>query len=192
MESNINSSSILVLMSGGIDSTALIHYYLSKNYRVKCLHFQYSQDSFKSELEAVDRISEYYGVEVEIIKFGFPFKNNHGEYRSRNAIFILTAANLLASEFAKIGIGIHRGTPYYDCSEVFLNDCQKIIDGYFRGTLTIDAPFLQHTKEQVYRYCIENKIPTSLTFSCENSNDKPCGSCPSCEDRRLLNEVNSL
>lgn len=192
MKSKRDSSSVLVLLSGGIDSTALVHYYLSKNFHVKCMHFQYGQTSANKEMEAVTRISEYYGVSVDIIRFGFPFSQVQGEFKSRNAIFILTAANLMPATFSKICIGIHSGTPYYDSSEVFLKDCQNIIDGYYGGTVLIDAPFLRFIKEHVYQYCDENKVPISLTFSCENSNDKPCGVCPSCKDRRLLRESSIL
>lgn len=90
--------------------------------------------------------------------------------------------------FSKIAIGVHSGVPYYDSTEMFIADSLNILDGYFNGTVLLDAPFLSFTKHQIYEYCIENNVPLELTYSCERGNMLPCGICPSCKDRRLLNE----
>lgn len=187
-----NNSSTLLLLSGGVDSTALIPYFLERNSNVRCIHFEYGQKNKEGERRAVQNISNYYNVQTEYISLGFPLTNLGGEYISRNALFILMAANLYPKEISTIALGIHDGTPYYDCSQKFLRDCQTLIDGYFNGTLTIDAPFLLHNKEQVFHYCIDNKIPLNLTYSCERRSEIPCGTCPSCKDRSVLNELYSL
>lgn len=43
---------VLLLLSGGIDSTALLHFYLQKKSDILCIHFQYGQANSLSERKA--------------------------------------------------------------------------------------------------------------------------------------------
>ena len=85
-------------------------------------------------------------------------------------------------------IGIHSCTPYYDCSQSFVNDIQRLFDGYFNGSIQVEAPFLELTKGEILSLCDKLKVPVEITYSCERSSDIPCGECLSCIDRRGLNE----
>lgn len=181
---------VLVLASGGIDSTALIHFYLDQNYRVFCLHFQYGQPSAISEYESVKKISQFYNVPLEVINLDLVLKKRKDEYIGRNALFILIALSLSISDgFKRIAIGINFSSQYYDCSTSFSEDIQRIIDGYYSGTIQVEAPFLKITKHQIIDYCIKNEIPLELTYSCLRDNFKPCGKCDACKDRSELIEV---
>jgi 7-cyano-7-deazaguanine synthase len=183
------SNAVLVLFSGGIDSTALLEYYLSKKYKVLALFFDYGQPSNKKENLVVQEICRHYEINLIEAKVGFSLKNNNGEFVGRNALFITAALSFLPSNYSKIALGIHAGTSYYDCSQSFVEDYQRIIDGYFSGTVLLDVPFLQFTKEQIIDYCIQKSVPVPLTYSCELGHDGNCGRCLSCKDRRrFLNE----
>ncbi|PFD32675.1 ATPase [Bacillus cereus] len=184
-----DSESILILVSGGIDSTALIHHYISQGFNIKGIHFNYGQVACKKEEQAAGFIGQYYNVEIETKNFGFALDHIKGEYVARNSLFILAACNLLPKTYSKIGIGIHSGTPYYDCSRTFVNDCQKILDGYFGGTVIIETPFLLYDKRSILKYCLRNQVPIELTYSCEFNDEEPCGECPSCKDRRVIDEL---
>lgn len=179
---------MLVLLSGGVDSTALVDYYLCRDYKVYGLHFQYGQLSGEAEKKAAIDIANYYKIELNIEKIGFEMKRKNYEILCRNALFILAAATLLPQDVKTISIGIHSGSAYYDASIDFINDCQRIVDGYFGGTVIIDAPFIEFSKNHIYEYCALRDVPIHLTYSCENSNSIACGFCPSCLDRRFLIE----
>lgn len=178
------NDSVLVLASGGIDSTALIEYYTSKKYKVSALFFDYGQISCTKELQAVRKVCSHYGIKLEEAQLGFTLKNTSGEFIGRNALFITSAFNFLPNNYSKISIGIHSGTPYYDCSKMFVEDFQRIVDGYFEGTVLIDVPFVEFTKGQIIEYCLQENVPINLTYSCENGYEKNCGKCLSCLDRR--------
>lgn len=180
------NNAITVLCSGGIDSTALINYYLKKQRNVYGLHFCYGQSSEESELNAITSIAKHYSIPLSIVNLGFDINIKNREYSCRNALFILCAAAKLPENSSTIAIGIHKGIPYYDCSKRFIEECQRLIDGYFAGTVIIDAPFIEYSKKQIFEYCVEEQVPLKMTYSCEDKNDKPCGICPSCIDRRLL------
>jgi 7-cyano-7-deazaguanine synthase len=175
---------ILLLVSGGIDSTALIDYYLKKGINPHCIHFQYGQKNDKSELKSFKKIMSYYKIsDYEIIKFNFPFFENKYEVFGRNAVFVLGAL-ALKNNPAVISLGCHSGTQYYDCSEPFIEDMQRVLDGYFKGTIQLDAPFITWSKQEIIEYCKKNKVPIDLTYSCIVQNEPPCGNCPPCLDRK--------
>ena len=89
----------------------------------------------------------------------------------------------------KIILGIHSGTEYFDCSEIFLNKLNDIIDCYSKGTVYIEAPFLMWSKANIVEYAKKQNVPLYLTYSCSTSNNGPCGKCPSCLERKeLFNE----
>ena len=86
-----------------------------------------------------------------------------------------------------IALGIHKGTPYYDCTEKFVKDINRILEGYTDGRVIFEAPFIKWNKKMVYDYCIDNHIPIHLTYSCELGDENHCGKCRSCLDRSSLN-----
>lgn len=65
-------------------------------------------------------------------------------------------------------------------------DMARIFDGYFGGTIGIEAPFIDFTKPDIFEFCLQNEVPISLTYSCERHAESPCGECPSCKDREML------
>lgn len=175
-------STVLLLASGGLDSTALIDFYLRNNANVKCVHFQYDQPNGQSEARAIDEISEHYRVEKTVIRLTWPLATRKDELLGRNVIFVI-AASCLEAPPLRITLGIHSGNQYYDCSKSFVDDCQRVLDGYFHGTVRFEAPFLDFRKADIVRYCKTNKVPTHLTYSCQRQNYPPCGKCTSCLDR---------
>lgn len=109
----------------------------------------------------------------------------------RNGLFLSTAASLAASiypdEPVAIYIGAHAddaaGNAYADCS---LNFIEAMDDAINLGTykkVTINAPFVEMTKEEVVRKGLELHVPYELTWSCYVGEDKPCGTCGTCIDR---------
>lgn len=182
-----NIPEVLLLASGGIDSTALLDFYLKRKSNIECIHFQYEQPSAKSEEEAFHKIIEYYRVRGEIIRLKFNMARRKDEVSCRNALFVLIASSLGISP-VRIALGIHFDSPYYDCTKSFINDCQKILDGYYSGTIRVEDPFIDFTKKDILNYCKSNDVPVNLTYSCLRKNDPPCGMCPACFDRVKYNE----
>lgn len=177
----------VVLLSGGIDSAACVRYYLDLGFRLRGLFIDYGQRARDNEGESAVKIANYYGIPLDRLSLS-PVKHfGPGEIRGRNA-FLIIAALLFYPKFKGIlSIGIHSGTPYYDCSGQFIRDIATIIDAYTGGEVRIDAPFLTWDKPTVYAYCEEKNVPIHLTYSCEAGTDPSCGKCRSCRDREVLN-----
>jgi 7-cyano-7-deazaguanine synthase len=180
---------INLLLGGGIDSAALIAYYLSRGATVRGIHFNYGQPSIEGERRSVLALSQHYRFYVTTVELGFSMVSTQGEYHCRNATMLLAAASIFSTQGGIFSIGIHSGTPYYDCSQLFMVDIQRLFEGYFAGVIQVEAPFLEFTKKDIFEFCHLNKVPVEITFSCERRGDYPCGECPSCGDRRMLDET---
>ena len=182
-DKNTNS---IVLLSGGIDSTACIYYYLSQGFNVKGIFFDYGQTANEKEYFSAKKVAKFYKIELNHHVFTSP-QFFHGEITGRNA-FLIFATVLYNPQFQGIiSLGIHSGVPYYDCSESFSQNINKLLDGYTNGQVILDTPFLKWNKKMIYDYCQKNDVPIHLTYSCENSDNEPCGTCNSCLDRSTLN-----
>jgi 7-cyano-7-deazaguanine synthase len=180
-------SPVVVLLSGGIDSTALMDFYVRRGATLKCVHFQYGQSGGQSEVKAATEVAEYYRVKPQVAKLEFPVMKRNDEVVGRNAMFVMAAA-CLSPPPMRIALGIHSGPTYYDCSNSFVVDCQRLLDGYFGGMVRLETPFLRFGKSDIATYCKANNVPIHLTYSCLKQNYPPCGKCSSCLDRAAFVE----
>ena len=148
-----------LLLGGGIDSTALIVYYLSRNASIRGIHFNYGQPSLTGERRSISMLSQHYGISVTTVDLGLSIASIRGEYYCRNALLLLAAASVLQVRQGILSIGIHSETPYYDCSSSFMTDIQRLVDGYFGGAIQVEAPFLKLTKSNIFDFCRLKKVP---------------------------------
>lgn len=183
----VDNVKVMLLASGGIDSTALLNFYLLQEEELECIHFQYGQPSAKSEMDSIEKITAHYDIRLRIITMSLPMHKRKYEYLGRNALFVLSTSSLGIIP-SRISLGIHSGSNYYDSTHNFLKDCQHLLDGYFYGAVRLEAPFINYNKNDIIAYCKKNKVPLDLTYSCLVKNHPPCGICPSCHDRRRFLE----
>jgi len=180
-------SNILLLFSGGIDSTACIQYYSDLGYSINPLFIKFGQLSESQELKSAEQICTYYGLNLTELKVETSNSFSTGEILGRNLMFLANALFNLAGNKV-IVLGIHSGTGYYDCSEGFVNSFNKIVCESTNGTVRLETPFVNWNKRQIWNYCKLKNIPVKLTYSCELGNKKRCGVCASCKDLNKLYE----
>ena len=184
MRANYN---VIVLLSGGIDSAACVNYYLSQKLKPLGLFIDYGQSVAKRELNSAEQISGYYRIKLDTLSISFGRRFKDGEIKGRNALFLFSVLTKYSDFSGIVSLGIHSGAPYYDTTEQFIIDMQRIFMSYSNGQIKIDAPFLKWDKPMIYQYCIDNHVPVELTYSCEKNGREPCGLCNSCLDRSKLN-----
>ncbi len=184
----MGASNIILLMGGGLDSSYAAFNLFNRGNNIIGLHFDYGQVSAPFEKRAVLKISEYLGIKVLLESFDFPTIKYDYEIKGRNLLLILASAPVaLKNNCYQIVIGVHKGSPYYDASKFFLQDAQKLMDGYFGGGLQINAPLINLTKPEIWKLAINEKFNIDITYSCQNGKETGCGKCPSCRDREVLN-----
>ena len=182
----VGNTHAVVLLSGGIDSTATVAACKDTKESVLALFMDYGQPSAHSEWEAAQNVAAHYAVEVERVRLGFSLISDNGEFFGRNALFILTAAGFIERRPLVVALGIHSLTEYYDTTPLFTTHIERLLNGYSDGDVSLDTPFLTYTKAEVFKFAQEKAVPLHLTYSCERKNSPVCGVCPSCLDRSVL------
>lgn len=176
----------LVLLSGGIDSSATLHYFLRQGYKVTALFVDYGQLARTEEGRAALKVTSFYGVAFRTIKVKGLTNATEGFIRGRNAFLLYTALMAFEGPSGLVSFGVHSSTTYPDCSRVFVDQIQTVYDLYSNGAIKIHAPFIDWTKAEIVEYCIENKLPLNFTYSCEMGGNSPCKKCLSCRDLEVL------
>lgn len=161
---NTNQLPIHLLLSGGVDSTACIKYYLQKHYKVQPLYVDYGQPNAKSELKAAKSISDFYNLALEKVVIGTK-SIPEGYVRGRNAVLLLVAFMHCSFDKGIVAIGIHSGTDYQDCSKEFVQLMQQTYSLYEDGSISIDAPFINWSKSEIIDFAEQNDVPINLCFS---------------------------
>jgi len=184
---NDKKSNVIVLLSGGIDSTGCVAYYLQQNFCVTGMFVDYGQAARKPEQNAALAISQYYNIALERISVSNTREWRAGCIPGRNAYLLFTALMNFRYRSGLVAIGVHAGTSYWDCSEEFIELMQKSFECYTDGRISVDAPFLKWNKQEVWDYCRTQKVPLKYTYSCELGKVQPCGECLSCKDLERLN-----
>jgi 7-cyano-7-deazaguanine synthase len=174
-----------VLLSGGLDSAAMLYFFATKDVRPRCLFVAYGQPAEEQERHAAMSVAEHFHVPLTTISVRGGSRKSVGEIPGRNLFLLGFAFTELKAPSGVIAIGVHAGTDYADCSAQFVETMQQCADHYFHGAIQVLAPFLTWTKRDIWSYSQAN-IPVSLTYSCESGNGVPCGDCLSCRDREAL------
>jgi len=155
---------VLVLLSGGIDSSACIEYYVSRGYEVGALFVEYGQPDMDKETAAASAVSNHYGIKLSRLRIT-GYLPPDGYVPARNSVLLSLALMSASFTCGLIAIGVHSGTPYTDCTLDFCSRMQAVFDSYTGGQVQIDAPFVEWTKSEIWDYARMHGVPLDLTHS---------------------------
>ena len=174
---------VLVLLSGGIDSATVIGHLLKEGHTVEGLFVNYGQSAIDPEQKSVRSVAEHFGIGLTAIEASARVDRGVGEIIGRNLFLISAGLMHFPWDQGAIALGLHSGTPYYDCSSDFIGQTDHIIESSSHGMIRLLCPLATFQKQEVYEYAASLKIPIALTYSCEAGTNPPCGNCLSCRDR---------
>lgn len=175
-----------VLLSGGIDSSACLQFLLDRHHEVSALFIDYGQAAAKRERLAAGAIAKHFDLHLLALGVTGGRSFSHGELPGRNAFLITTALFFGVPQQNFIVIGIHAGTPYYDCSLAFIDRMGTVVAEHTNGACALLAPFKEWTKSEIAEYAVACRLPHDKTYSCEAGTIPVCGRCLSCLDRKAL------
>jgi len=177
----------IVLLSGGIDSAACALLLKDQKNYVRGLFVDYGQAASELEKLAAKKIAEWLQIDLHELCVKSHLQFSAGEIIGRNGLLVSGALTYGDLNTGVIALGVHAGTPYYDCSERFVTRINELVQEYTNGRISVIAPFLTWIKADVVRYCRDHDLPLGKTYSCERGHNPPCGECNSCRDRTALN-----
>lgn len=176
----------LVLLSGGVDSASCARSLQQQGFVVSCVFVNYGQAAAQPEQRAATVIADKLGVPLSVISISGQRQFGAGEILGRNAFLVLAAMTMREVKSGVIVLGIHAGTPYYDCSPAFLTSIDRLVAEYSDGLVRVIAPFISWSKKDIFDYYLRAGFPSDIAYSCEAGEIPPCGACASCRDRRVL------
>ncbi|MGC8562252.1 MAG: 7-cyano-7-deazaguanine synthase QueC [Thermoplasmata archaeon] len=212
MQNQAGKNKAVSLLSGGLDSSTLLSYVVSKGYEVFALSFDYGQRHTK-ELDSARKIASYYNVKHRIMKLDLraiggsaltsdinvpdvPLEEIGKDIPvtyvpARNTILLSIALGLAeVTDSSKIFIGANAldYSGYPDCRPEYFKSINKTFNLATKktvegGSIEVEAPLLRYSKADIVKLAYKLKTPLELTWSCYNGRDKACGVCDSCKLR---------
>ena len=196
----------VIVLSGGMDSTTLLHD--RKDQIALAVTFDYGSKHNAREIECARKNCEILGIEHLVIPLDFMgryFKSSlliggedipEGHYADenmkstvvpfRNGIMLSIAAGLAESRgLKKVMLANHGGDHaiYPDCRPGFVDAMSEAIrQGTYDGVV-IDAPYTNITKSDIARIGKRIGVDYNLTYSCYNGGERHCGKCGTCVER---------
>ncbi len=204
------NNKVILLASGGLDSTTMAYWLLDKGIDFIPLFIKYGQHCVDTELETLKSVlPKTYIDKIEIIDISSVYKYSNSKFINeanlweeeitaddlyipyRNILILTLAASFAQSlkinEVYSAFINSNHAKEI-DCSKEFFSRMEMMLGEY--GAIKIKMPFLEMTKFEVAQIGIKVKAPIGKTFSCQASSEIPCGACPNCVDR--LEALNNL
>lgn len=204
----LTGKTIVLALSGGMDSATLLGELLHQKARVHPVIFRYGSKHNPWENSAAVRIATHYQLIPEIINLTDAFrsfKSNlltsggeipEGHYAAesmrktvvpgRNTIFIAFMLGYAQSIGASgIGLGVHAGDHhiYPDCRAAYIQAAQKLVSLASEERIDILAPYLYMDKADILSRGVPIGVPYHLTRTCYKAQSKSCGRCGSCTER---------
>ncbi|SRR6266568_5370672 len=176
---------VLVLLSGGIDSAATVAFYLEFGRAPAAVFVDYGQPARREEARAAAAVAAHFGIPLSVATWNGPMGKGVGLIRGRNLFLLAAALMERPASVSVLAIGLHAGTAYADSSPEFVQAAEVAVVQSGELGVTVAAPFLEWPKGDVYAYARRERVPFSITYSCEAA-DGPCGRCLSCGDREML------
>ncbi|MEM0164469.1 MAG: 7-cyano-7-deazaguanine synthase QueC [Saccharolobus sp.] len=212
---------ILVVASGGLDSTVAATKLIREGNDVVLLHFNYRHKAEEREREAVRKIAEYLQVplieiDTDLFKMighstlikggGDIVKDRSGEegaefahewVPARNLILLSVAIAIAESNgFDAIasGINLEESGAYPDNEMEFIRLLNKL-SPYATGPnkkVEMLMPVGNLVKHEIVKLGYEIGAPLHLTWSCYEGGQKHCGKCGPCYMRKMAYKINGL
>jgi 7-cyano-7-deazaguanine synthase len=195
----------IVIFSGGIDSTTILHILKNAGYEIIALTFNYGQKHQK-EIEYAKKISNNLGLEHLILElpvlYGsaltektrnipeveYSIDSQHATVvPNRNMVFIAHAVSVaIANNASEVYYGAHMNDKiaYPDCTIQFVKAVQSAIYTGNYEQVTIKAPFIEMTKDKIIETGTILGVPYAETWSCYTGHELHCGVCGTCRERK--------
>lgn len=209
-------ASAVVLLSGGIDSSTLLHYVRRRLHirDITALSFRYGQRHARELNAAAEQalraeVSTYRVMDIsafgDLTAGGSVLTNRDVAVpdldaiaeadRSQPPTYVpnrnMVLLSLAAAYAESIGVSdVYYGAQaqdeygYWDCTTDFLERINHLLALNRKQPVTIHAPFVSKPKSEVVQIGVELNVDFGMTWTCYRGDSTPCGTCPSCVERR--------
>jgi 7-cyano-7-deazaguanine synthase len=203
---------VLVVCSGGLDSTVAATVHARRGHDVTLLHFTYGCRAEQREVKAVRDVAATLGAQVMLVDMrdlftnvigGSPLTNTGASFAegeagaefahewvpARNLILLAVATGIAeAHGFSTLVLGnnIEEAGAYPDNEQEFIRLLNDVMPYAVAADklVTIDMPVGGLVKHEIVKLGHELHAPIAESWSCYNGGDVHCGNCGPCFMRR--------
>jgi 7-cyano-7-deazaguanine synthase len=203
-------SEVLLLCSGGLDSTTVAYWLRERGVTIAPIFFDYGQHCVEKEWTTLREVLPSEGVSPPTrIDISGIFSGSRSrlirepdlwtEHVADAELYVPYRTLLFFSAGAACAQTRGLTTVYsgfinsnhakeIDCSAAFLNSLDSLAADV--GPITFQLPFRDWSKAQVVAEAVRLRVPIGATYSCQLLSDIPCGACPNCVER--LNAIETV
>ncbi len=202
----------ITIVSGGLDSVTLAYFLRAEGYDLHLLSFDYGQRHEKelqfaqlcarrldAAFDVIDLTSITRFLKGSALTDAVPVPEGHYAASNmaitvvpnRNAIMLSVAYAVAVAEHARlVAMGAHAGDHfiYPDCRPAFIqafDAMQRLaVEGFGAPGLRLEAPFVHLGKHQIVSLGAALGVPYADTWSCYKGDEKHCGRCGTCVERK--------
>ena len=209
---------VILIASGGLDSTTLMHRLLHEKKEIFALTFDYGQKHSK-EIDFARKNCKKFDIPHKIISlkeltqaglFGNSSLTSdreipEGYYADENMIStVVPNRNMIMLSMAlAYGISINAQEIYYgahagdhviypDCRPSFVEAMQQVARLCHYWPIEIKTPYLHVAKGDIVKEGLQLNVNYSMTWTCYKGGEYACGKCGSCTERLEAFKVNGI
>lgn len=204
-------SKAVCTISGGLDSSTLLHYikHLNVHDEIYAITYFYGQRHVK-EIECAEHQAQIVGVKehkiIDISFLGQMFKGSaltdltvevpgaesigdpqpKSYFFNRNMILLSIAigyAESIGADVVYYGAQKQDIYSYWDTVPEFVDRVNKVLDLNRKNKISVVAPFVNMKKTEVLEIGCSLSIDYSKTWTCYSGREKACGKCLTCMER---------
>lgn len=193
---------VLLLASGGLDSTTVAYRLHAAGVPVVPLFMDYGQHCVEMEWDRVNEVLPQAMQRPERVNIADVFRGSssrlireadlwHDEVRDSDLYIpyrTLLFFSVAAARAQTIGVTeVYTGfinsnhAKEIDCASDFMNKLDALAEGV--GPVRFVSPFRYASKAEVAGEAVQLGVPIGRTYSCQAASRFPCGACPNCVDR---------
>jgi len=183
----------VLLLSGGIESTTLLHQLVADGEPVQALFIDYAQRAAAQECAAAHAHCGELGVELvplELGNLGEIFRRGqdrklHVPLPHRNLVALSLGLSYAANQGARklhLAVNLDDTADYASASHAFLAQF-RLICGLL-GDVRLATPLIGLSKREVIQRGVALGVDYAMTYSCLLGHPVHCGRCPQCRKRR--------
>ncbi|NBP02029.1 MAG: 7-cyano-7-deazaguanine synthase QueC [Proteobacteria bacterium] len=207
------ASKAVVPISGGMDSSVLLHLAANRYDKIIAVSYDYSQKHCDKEINCASFQIESIDMPVDRLHIKLPFfkdicqassllnnniavakaKDVMGDPQTVNYVpfrnLMLLSISLAIAENAGASTVFHGAAQadsvagFWDGSQEFLDQINKVSALNRRNRITIQAPLLDKSKEEIIKLGLKLGVNFSQTWTCYEGEEQACGECTACSLR---------
>lgn len=201
----------VIPVSGGIDSTVILHSVAKEGKEIHAVSFNYGQRHFDREMQCaiancyfksethkrinldffkdIVNSSSLVNKDIDVAKtkdvLGDPQTVNYVPNRNMMMLSICTAyaESIGATEVYHGSALVDSQAGYWDGSQEFLNAINQVNALNRRDRVDIIAPLITKSKKEIIELGVDVGVEFDHTWTCYEGREKACGECPACSSR---------